>query len=118
MDATKWSSYLQFHVDALEKCDKEILLNNQTQQNLQKEVNRIVREIENLNAQRVKFKNVATVKIDVKKSGLIELDLRYIVHGPSWRPVYDVRADTNQNTLRINLQWRRFVSRLEKTRKV
>jgi uncharacterized protein (TIGR02231 family) len=101
MDASKWSSYLQFHNEALEKCDKEILANNQAQQNLQKEVNRIVREIESSNVQKVKFKNVATVRIDVKKAGLVQLDLRYIVHGPSWRPVYDVRADTAQNNLEL-----------------
>jgi uncharacterized protein (TIGR02231 family) len=101
MDTTKWSSYLQFHADALEKCDREIFANVQTTLAVQKEINRIVREIENLNVKRVKYRNVAKVKIDVKKSGVIQLDLSYIVHGPSWRPSYDVRANTAQGNLEL-----------------
>ena len=101
MDTTKWSSYLQFHNDALEKCDKEISANAQTTVVVHKEINRIVREIENMNVKRVKYRNVAKVKIDVKKSGLIQLDLSYIVTGPSWRPTYDVRANTVQGNLEL-----------------
>ena len=96
MDTSKWSSYLQFHTDALEKCDKEIFANAQTSQGVQKEINRVVREIETLNVKRIKYRNVAKVKIDVKKAGLIQLDVSYIVEGPSWRPSYDVRANTSQ----------------------
>jgi len=101
MDTTKWSSYLQFHSEALEKCDKEIFANAQTILGVQKEINRIVREIENMNIKRIKYRNVAKVKIDVKKSGLIQLDLSYIVTGPSWRPSYDVRANTAQGNLEL-----------------
>ena len=101
MDTTKWSSYLQFHSEALEKCDKEIFANAQTTLGVQKEINRIDREIENMDVRRVKYRNVAKVKIDVKKSGLIQLDLSYIVTGPSWRPSYDVRANTVQGNLEL-----------------
>ncbi|MEI6121701.1 MAG: mucoidy inhibitor MuiA family protein [Opitutae bacterium] len=101
MDTTKWSSYLQFHSEALEKCDKEIFANAQTTLGVQKEINRIDREIENMDIRRVKYRNVAKVKIDVKKSGLIQLDLSYIVTGPSWRPSYDVRANTVQGNLEL-----------------
>jgi len=101
MDTTKWSSYLQFHNDALEKCDKEIFANAQTSQGVQKEINRVVREIETLNVKRIKYRNVAKVKIDVKKAGLIQLDVSYIVEGPSWRPSYDVRANTTQGNLEL-----------------
>jgi uncharacterized protein (TIGR02231 family) len=101
MDTTKWSSYLQFHSEALEKCDKEIFANAQTTLGVQKEINRIVREIENMNIQKVKYRNVAKVKIEVKKSGRIQLDLSYIVIGPSWRPSYDVRANTTQGNLEL-----------------
>ena len=101
MDTTKWSSYLQFHSEALEKCDKEIFANAQTTLGVQKEINRIVREIENMNVQKVKYRNVAKVKIEVKKSGRIQLDLSYIVIGPSWRPSYDVRANTVQGNLEL-----------------
>ena len=101
MDTAKWSSYLQFHNESLEKCDKEIFANAQTTLGVTKEINRIVREIENMNVQRVKYRNTAKIKIDVKKSGVIQLDVSYIVHGPSWRPSYDVRANTVQGNLEL-----------------
>ena len=101
MDTTKWSSYLQFHSEALEKCDKEIFANAQTKLGVQKEINRIDREIENMDVGRVNYRNVAKVKIEVKKSGFIQLDLSYIVTGPGWRPSYDVRANTIQGNLEL-----------------
>lgn len=101
MDAAKWSSYLQFHNEALEKCDKEILANELKLVTLQNEANRIAREIEDLNVAKIKQRKIATIRLDVQKSGPIQLDFSYIVHGPSWNPVYDVRANTAQGNIEL-----------------
>ena len=102
MDPAKWAAYLQYHVDALAKLDKETLANGVARQNLALDIDRVQRELNELNAHRFKFRNVARVRIEAKQAGPIELDLAYVVRGPSWSPLYDIRADTQAKTIQVN----------------
>lgn len=102
MDPSKWAAYLQYHVDTLAKLDKEILANGVSRTSLNLDIDRVQRELNELNAHRYKFRNVARVRIEAKQAGPIELDLAYVVRGPSWNPLYDIRADTKAKTVRVN----------------
>jgi len=102
MDPAKWAAYLQYHVEALAKLDKEILANGVARQALNLEVDRAQRELNELNAHRFRFRNVARVRIEAKQAGRIELDLAYVVRGPSWNPLYDIRADTKAKSVQVN----------------
>jgi uncharacterized protein (TIGR02231 family) len=102
MDPSKWAAYLQYHVDTLAKLDQETLANSVTRQGLTLDVDRVQRELNELNAHRFKFRNVARVRIEAKQAGPIELDLAYVVRGPSWNPLYDIRADTQAKTIQVN----------------
>jgi uncharacterized protein (TIGR02231 family) len=102
MDPAKWAAYLQYHVDALAKLDKEILANGVARNGLNLEVDRAQRALNELNAQRHRYRNVARVRIEAKQPGHIELDLAYVVHGPGWNPLYDIRADTKAKTVQVN----------------
>ena len=102
MDPSKWAAYLQYHVDTLAKLDQEILANGVSRNSLTLDVDRVQRELNELNAQRFKFRNVARVRIEAKQAGPIELDLAYVVRGPSWNPLYDIRADTKAKTVQVN----------------
>ena len=102
MDPSKWAAYLQYHVDTLAKLDQEILANGVNRNSLTLDLDRVQRELNELNAQRFKFRNVARVRIEAKQAGPIELDLAYVVRGPSWNPLYDIRADTKAKTVQVN----------------
>ena len=102
MDPSKWAAYLQYHVDTLAKLDQEILANGVSRNSLTLDLDRLQRELNELNAQRFKFRNVARVRIEAKQAGPIELDLAYVVRGPSWNPLYDIRADTKAKTVQVN----------------
>ena len=102
MDPSKWAAYLQYHGDTLAKLDQEILANGVTRNGLNLDIDRVQRELNELNAQRYKFRNVARVRIEAKQAGPIELDLAYVVRGPSWNPLYDIRADTKAKTVQVN----------------
>jgi uncharacterized protein (TIGR02231 family) len=102
MDPSKWAAYLQYHVDTLAKLDKEILANGVSRTSLNLDIDRVQRELNELNAHRFKFRNVARVRIEAKQAGPIELDLAYVVRGPSWNPLYDIRADTKAKTVQVN----------------
>jgi uncharacterized protein (TIGR02231 family) len=102
MDPAKWAGYLQYHVDTLAKLDKEVLANGVSRTSLTLDIDRVQRELNELNAHRFKFRNVARVRIEAKQAGPIELDLAYVVRGPSWNPLYDIRADTKAKTVQVN----------------
>ena len=102
MDPAKWAAYLQYHVDTLAKLDRETLANGVARQNLTLDLDRTQRELNELSAHRFKFRNVARVRIEAKQPGPIELDLAYVVRGPSWNPLYDIRADTQAKTIQVN----------------
>jgi len=41
------------------------------------------------------------ILVDVQKEGNLKLDLSYIVYGPSWTPIYDLRVDSEEKTMHL-----------------
>ncbi len=104
LDPTKWAGYLTYHVEALAKLDQETLQLKVRDDGLRAEISRLERDLNQLNGNRFKFRNVARVKIEVKTPGPQQFDLSYVVSGPSWAPLYDVRADTAAKNLTVVYQ--------------
>lgn len=104
LDPAKWAGYLSYHVDSLTKLDQETLGLKGRDDALRAEINRLERELNQLNGNRTKSRNVARVKIEVTQAGPQEFELSYVVAGPSWSPRYDVRADTVAKKLTVAYQ--------------
>lgn len=104
LDPAKWAGYLSYHVDSLAKLDQETLDLKGRDDALRAEINRVERELNQLNGNRTKSRNVARVKIEVTQAGPQEFELSYVVAGPSWSPRYDVRADTVAKKLTVAYQ--------------
>ena len=104
LDPAKWAGYLTYHVESLAKLDQETLGLKGRDDALRAEINRLERELIQLNGNRTKVRNVARVKIEVTQAGPQEFELTYVVAGPSWSPHYDVRADTVAKKLTVAYQ--------------
>ena len=104
LDPTKWAGYLTYHVESLAKLDQETLGLKGRDDALRAEINRLERELIQLDGNRTKYRNVARVKIEVTQAGPQEFELTYVVAGPSWSPHYDVRADTVAKKLTVAYQ--------------
>ena len=104
LDPAKWAGYLTYHVESLAKLDQETLGLKGRDDALRAEINRLERELTQLNGNRTKYRNVARVKIEVTQAGPQEFELTYVVAGPSWSPHYDVRADTVAKKLTVAYQ--------------
>lgn len=104
LDPAKWAGYLTYHVESLAKLDQETLGLKGRDDALRTEINRLERELIQLNGNRTKVRNVARVKIEVTQAGPQEFELTYVVAGPSWSPHYDVRADTVAKKLTVAYQ--------------
>ena len=104
LDPAKWAGYLTYHVESLAKLDQETLGLKGRDDALRAEINRLERELIQLDGNRTKYRNVARVKIEVTQAGPQEFELTYVVAGPSWSPHYDVRADTVAKKLTVAYQ--------------
>ena len=106
MDPAKWAAYLQYHVDSLAKLDQETIDCKVSAEKLRRESDRLRRELAaiDLAAQRHRFRNVARVRVDLPAAGAVDLSVSYVVAGPSWRPRYDLRADSRAGKVAVLYQ--------------
>ncbi len=101
MDPLKWAAYLDFQAEQQVALDKEATDLAKRVKESRQLVDTYNREISALNGNLSRSRNLARVNLDVKAAGAAEVRLSYVVHGPSWKPVYDLRADTKGKTLEI-----------------
>jgi len=101
MDPLKWAAYLDFQAEQQVASDKEATDLAKRIKASRQQVDTYNREISALNGNQSRSRNLARVNLDVKTAGPAVVRLSYVVHGPSWKPVYDLRADTKAKSLEI-----------------
>ena len=101
LDPEKWIKMVEFYRSKQETLDKEIRETDKFVRDINAEIDKIKREIREMGQQAYKYKNMVEVLVDVQKEGNLKLDLSYIVYGPSWRPVYDLRVDSQEKTMNL-----------------
>ena len=101
LDPAKWGALVDYHAAKLADLDKESMALKAKGRDLQKETDLVRRELGALQAGARKVRQVARVTVDAKADGEAVLRLSYVVHGPSWGPSYDIRADVAAKTLDI-----------------
>ena len=101
MDPLKWAAYLDFQAEQQVALDKEATDLAKRIKASRQQVDTYNREIVALNGNQSRSRNLARVNLDVKTAGPAVVRLSYVVQGPSWKPVYDLRADTKAKSLEI-----------------
>lgn len=101
LDPEKWIKMVEFYRSKQETLDKEIRDTDKLVREINAEINKIKREISEAGQQAYKYKNMVEVLVDVQKEGNLTLDLSYIVYGPSWKPIYDIRVDSQEKTMHL-----------------
>jgi uncharacterized protein (TIGR02231 family) len=100
-DTRKWQEILDFYRQRLDKLDAEALSKTREKTRLDAEQRLIDQEMRQLGGTRRKEKRFIEAIIEVKSAGPVKLKLTYIALGPSWSPVYDVRADRDNKTVKL-----------------
>jgi uncharacterized protein (TIGR02231 family) len=101
LDPDKWIKMTTFYRDRLEVLNKE---KHQTELAIRKEerqLEKVRNQIAALDYRQNLTEKFVEVLVENKSAGKITLDLSYIVFGPSWKPVYDVRIDTDNRKLSL-----------------
>ena len=101
MDPLKWAAFLDFQDKQLAEVDRQLLALQTDREAVRAEVDRLNRELGALRGNERRSRLLAKVNLDVRLAGEVEVNLSYLVRGPSWSPSYDMRADTKAKTLEV-----------------
>lgn len=97
----QWIKMVDFYATRLKTVDNSIRGLQKSNKELQTHLNKIQSDINELG----KPEGMSTydVKLDMysKKSEQISINCSYIVFGPAWYPLYDLRASSNEKTLNV-----------------
>lgn len=101
LDPNKWIRMVDFYRKRFASLDKELRLEQRKLRELQKKIDKLTRELAAMGGQRNKSRKQVKAVIIVKRPGPIELRLSYIVMGPAWYPVYDLRVLSNSKEMEL-----------------
>jgi len=69
----------------------ELLKISRERRELAKELDRLRRDLRNIQSARPRQRYVVTVELEVSAAGDFDLELTYMVNGAGWKPLYDLR---------------------------
>lgn len=101
MDPLKWAAFLDFQDKQVTDLDRQALALQADREAVRAEVDRLNRELGALRGNERRSRLLAKVNLDVREAGEVEVQLSYLVRGPSWSPSYDMRADTRDKSLEV-----------------
>jgi uncharacterized protein (TIGR02231 family) len=102
LNPEKWIKMVEFYRSKLETLDADVFKVTKQKREIQKKLDKINAEISMLGRKKNKSSRQVSVKVDMKKAGKLSLELSYIVFGPVWYPVYDLRVSTDDKKMNIN----------------
>ncbi len=101
VDVSSWEEITQFYRERRTAIDLETLEIRTNLRNLQKEQQKIARELKAIGHTSTRSRDIIRVNLKKTTEGELTLDLSYSVNGPSWKPVYNLRAAENSNKLNL-----------------
>ncbi len=98
----KWVLMIKFYRDRLAALDEEIRATEAEIRALNLDLDKTNQELGQLQAGRQRKKNQAAVILSLSEASRVTLTLSYVVYGPSWQPVYDLRVNSETRSLELS----------------
>ena len=106
-DPASWAKMLDFHRQRNSAVNETVRTSRREVQGLQADIDRVNREIRNLGSGTRLSVTEAELVLDVPAPTKAVLEVSYLVAGPSWRPDYVLRADSE--SARLSVHYRALV---------
>ena len=107
LDPTAWTRMLDFHRQRNAAVNETVRLSRREAQGLQAEIDRVNREIRSLGSGNRLSVTEAQLVLDAPAPGKAVIEVSYLVEGPSWRPDYVLRTDSE--SARLSVHYRALV---------
>ncbi|MBN1243101.1 MAG: mucoidy inhibitor MuiA family protein [Spirochaetales bacterium] len=106
-DPAQWGKLLDFQRARNAAIDASLRDSRAEAAALKAELDRVARELRALGAPVGPATYEASLVVSAPAAARVRIDFSYLVSGPSWRPDYVIRADSNGS--RLSVQYRAFV---------
>ncbi len=100
-DPQNWIEMMAFYRERQTGLDKEIRNHESERETVSADLAKTQKDIQSLSGRRSRTRNLVEVIINMEKEGHLALTLSYIIHGPSWTPVYDIRVSSSDKSLTL-----------------
>jgi uncharacterized protein (TIGR02231 family) len=104
MDSEKWQKLISYYRTKLESVDAEITDTEGQIRRLESDLDQVRREIASTGSAAVKAQDRAVITLKVREKGRFTVRIFYRVPGPSWEPVYEVRAAPEKNSVSLTFR--------------
>lgn len=101
LDAGAWEKMLSFYHNQNTDLDHKKLQAIKDSRELEREIEKIQAELGDLGHAAQRSRNIIRLSITKEKDGELSLALSYIVSGPYWRPVYNIRAASDSDHIMV-----------------
>lgn len=85
----------------LQEVEYKLLELRDEKKDIQEDITRIQRHLNQLNANKNKVNSEILVTVIANKAGKVKLDLSYIIHQAGWSPMYDIRAEDTASPIEL-----------------
>jgi len=102
LDPKKWMDIVAFYRTKHDTLYNEIRDTQKEKREIQKLLDKIKKQIRDIGTKQTKTRNQVEVTVTMKNEGSMTLNLSYIVYGPRWFPVYDLRVSTESKKMSIS----------------
>jgi uncharacterized protein (TIGR02231 family) len=98
-DTSYWKGMISFYREGHAGLDGEKLSNSQEMSDIKRELNRLEAQLQGLGRRETRTRSIAKVGVTKKTLGPLSLELSYVVSGPSWKPLYNLRASGGSESM-------------------
>lgn len=101
-DPQRWNQMIAFYRDRMHSVATELRQLDSRSRQIRAEIDRVNRQIQELRSTTQKARTAVVVIARANAATTLQLELSYVVYGPSWQPRYDLRASSQKHTLQID----------------
>jgi uncharacterized protein (TIGR02231 family) len=101
LDPEKWVKMVDFYRNRNMALDKDIYDTEIAKRDVKSRLDKVNRQIADIGSSEQNTRYQVEALVRMKEAGELSLRLSYIVHGPSWRPIYDLRVSTREKKMNL-----------------
>lgn len=101
LEPDKWVEMVAFYRERLDALAAQIRRAEREERSLQEEIDKVKRQIAELRHGGARSTNQVQVALEVRKAGRMTLTVSYLVHGPGWSPLYDIRMSSADKKMTV-----------------
>jgi uncharacterized protein (TIGR02231 family) len=101
LDVGAWEKMLAFYHDQHGEIRSHLLASQKALREVERDLENVYTQLESLGDGVERSRNIIKVSIAKETAGKIILDLSYVITGPTWRPVYSLRASSDSDAISV-----------------